>query len=296
MSTRKNKCLYCNSVFDNNTSLKNHLVNDCTKLESVPQPAQFECELCGKNFTSQFNLRRHLNNAVCVNHSNTCENCGKSFTSRITLRRHTQKCVDNTYFCDICNKHLINAKSYKYHNRKVHHNFTGINFYCGLCDKNFESSKSFDLHQASHAANKTAFKQIQTALDKSYTLYRKNNDSIHFKDILAEEENILELIKTINLNSPAVKINIGVSGNFVKHDPTSENNVRIAEQLFHLRSRNYELNGGQNINDVKKFIKNSFDTITVNYDNLINLEGSNWVFDRLISTDVQIHKILGVNN
>jgi len=90
------------------------------------------CELCNKDFQSNGNLRRHINDF----HLDTtekvtfhCDLCKKDFQNRFNLRRHrlgvhgakeAKEANGRIYPCDVCGKEFTYSDNLKRHRRNVH--------------------------------------------------------------------------------------------------------------------------------------------------------------------------------
>ncbi|XP_041373959.1 uncharacterized protein LOC121386970 [Gigantopelta aegis] len=165
------KCAVCKTVFVNRVSLDEHIRQN-------PQHV-IKCQVCGKEFTDQQNLKMH-SRVHTHERPYECEECGKRFTQSgnyVThMRIHTGDkpylCVvckkgftssgnrdshqkihtgDRPYMCDICGEKFSRPSSLKTH-RRTH---TGERPYrCDLCDKGFVSSGKLADHRRIHTGEK----------------------------------------------------------------------------------------------------------------------------------------------
>jgi len=89
-------------------------------LRSETDPSKFACRVCGKAFTLQRLLNRHMK---C--HSDTkrylCTFCGKGFNDTFDLKRHTRTHTGvRPYKCNLCEKSFTQRCSLESHCLKVH--------------------------------------------------------------------------------------------------------------------------------------------------------------------------------
>ena len=77
----------------------------------------------------------------------TCNQCGKQYTSQSSLKRHMQLHTGQyRYHCDICRKGFNTSTHYKLHMRS----HEGIKYYCQYCGKSFVSKQKHDYHLSVH--------------------------------------------------------------------------------------------------------------------------------------------------
>jgi len=109
--------------------IKNPMVADVPEkkeIEKLPplrcesDPSKFACRICGKSFSLQRLLNRHMK---C--HSDTkrylCTFCGKGFNDTFDLKRHTRTHTGvRPYKCNLCEKSFTQRCSLESHCLKVH--------------------------------------------------------------------------------------------------------------------------------------------------------------------------------
>lgn len=108
---------------------------------------EFKCDTCGKMYTNQGNLDRHIR----VTHKNErrheCEICNKTF-SQISILNQVLfiNCLlkENIIYTDIC----MFVHRWAVQHRAVH--ITERNFACDLCPKTFKTKEYLQLHRARH--------------------------------------------------------------------------------------------------------------------------------------------------
>ena len=111
----------------------------------------FECGVCGKSFTKNYNLTVHQ-------HIHTgeklfeCAMCKKSFTQKSHLTRHQQiHTGERPFDCAVCKKSFITRSELKVH-QWIH---TGEKpFECAVCKKSFVKKCHLTDHQRIHTGEK----------------------------------------------------------------------------------------------------------------------------------------------
>ncbi|XP_039757615.1 zinc finger protein 479-like isoform X2 [Pararge aegeria] len=101
------------------------------------------CELCGKVFNNEAQLRYHM--PVHSEHKQfKCQVCGKSFGSILNLKSHATLHSETrpSYACDFCGKTFA-YQSNKYRHMTIH---KGIKFSCDICDKSFNTAPERYIH------------------------------------------------------------------------------------------------------------------------------------------------------
>ena len=79
-------------------------------------PQHFECETCGKSFTSKLKLSRH---SLC--HTNfKCSICFKGFRMSSMLHRHMSTTHKEQFKCDLCVKNFITSSLLRKHTLNRH--------------------------------------------------------------------------------------------------------------------------------------------------------------------------------
>lgn len=111
-------CAHCHRSFNLLVNCRDHLVK-----EHFPHLATLNCDQCGLPFTTNYNLRTHIQQS----HSSErmpCSICEKTFVHKSALRSHLR------------NAHVKGEEKTR--------------FYCGTCGKVFFTKHAIELHESSH--------------------------------------------------------------------------------------------------------------------------------------------------
>ena len=85
-----------------------------------PKSKDYNCELCGKAFSEERNLKFHIHTVHEGNKDFKCDSCGRTFATPSGLKGHIEKC--ETFIkkaCDECGK-LVEERLMDYHKIRVH--------------------------------------------------------------------------------------------------------------------------------------------------------------------------------
>ncbi|PAA53873.1 hypothetical protein BOX15_Mlig022280g2 [Macrostomum lignano] len=89
--------------------------------DQAASDADFECRICGKRFSLQRLLNRHLKCHSTLKRY-LCRYCGKGFNDTFDLKRHTRTHTGvRPYKCEDCGKAFTQRCSLESHSKKVHH-------------------------------------------------------------------------------------------------------------------------------------------------------------------------------
>ncbi|XKL64372.1 hypothetical protein PGB90_004458 [Kerria lacca] len=105
----KYPCEHCEEIFDNKFYLAKHTETKHADLIS-------KCKLCGKSFSEDTHLKRHIYLCHTERNPYECHNCGykanKKSTLEVHMRRHTG---EKPYQCDVCTKRFAQSVDYRKH-------------------------------------------------------------------------------------------------------------------------------------------------------------------------------------
>ena len=137
---KAHKCELCGKLFSKNRRLKKHIqkVHESHK--------DYKCESCSKSFTAGGSLRNHIH-AVHEGHKDyNCKSCGKSFSQSQDLKSHftTVHEGQNDYKCETCGKSFSEAGYLEKHILKIHDG--NKNYKCKYCGKSFSQTENLKLH------------------------------------------------------------------------------------------------------------------------------------------------------
>ncbi|XP_051632109.1 zinc finger protein 135-like, partial [Manacus candei] len=143
-------CELCGKTFSSDSSLRRHLQGHRS---GPPGAAPFSCYRCRSPFWCGGALRDHLGGPPCRRRPHKCRSCPKRFASSRALRehrrRHRERDGDGTgpgFGCGECGKRLSSRSSLETH-RRIH---TGERPYpCPDCGRGFMGSKSLSKHRKS---------------------------------------------------------------------------------------------------------------------------------------------------
>ncbi|KAL4641691.1 zinc finger protein 490-like isoform X1 [Arapaima gigas] len=119
-----------------------------------PERALHSCNHCGRNFSKEWILRRHMRKhsdgggleARAASHS--CPHCSRSFKQRKGLVSHLHSHSGaKPYSCSVCNQRFTRPESLNKH-RRLH---SGVKpFSCSLCPRRFFRSDGLKSHMRTH--------------------------------------------------------------------------------------------------------------------------------------------------
>ena len=110
------KCGLCHKIIKFKRNLAKHMSDFHETTEKLC------CDHCDKNFSSRFNLDRHLKSKNCLmNSTYECKNCKARFVSVEKLEVHKVKNCPKKYFCFTCLEYFKSKAKFVAHS-SVHVN------------------------------------------------------------------------------------------------------------------------------------------------------------------------------
>ncbi len=194
--------------------------------------------------------------------------------------------VDNRHRCQLCNRRFTRSNNLKNH-IKTKHDKVSLSFSCYLCRKKFKEQDKYLRHIDNHKEG-LSFVLYKQAFDKTIQIFRKHfQNYFSLNDILNETEDIQSLIHTQFLQYPKYKVNLLVQ---IEYILKGENNLTLEREIFHIRTSNFVVSKANSSKTLRKIINNHlFEIISKEKD--MNLPQSGWVSNKIISIDVNLHKI-----
>jgi len=194
--------------------------------------------------------------------------------------------VDNRHRCQLCNRRFTRSNNLKNH-IKTKHDKVSLSFSCYLCRKNFKEQDKYLRHIDNHKEG-LSFVLYKQVFDKTIQIFRKHfQNYFSLNDILNETEDIQSLIHTQFLQYPKYKVNLLVQ---IEYILKGENNLLLEREIFHIRTSNFVVSKANSSKTLRKTINNHlFEIISKEKD--MNLPQSGWVSNKIISIDVNLHKI-----
>ncbi|XP_023230182.1 zinc finger protein 30-like isoform X2 [Centruroides sculpturatus] len=153
------KIFHCQNYFGTNlryNSDKRPVCEFCRK--SAKCKMRFSCELCGKQYKTKSNLKRHLHSHYSLK-AFQCKLCLKSFNLKSLLMAHEKiHSYVRSFLCKICGKSFKKKTDLKIHERshsyrlQNHMNNDKIHCSCDceVCGKQFKNRNYLKQHQSVH--------------------------------------------------------------------------------------------------------------------------------------------------
>lgn len=133
------KCPHCTSFFPKFYYLRKHL-----RSHSDVRP--YTCHVCGKSFSQQQSLNRHIN--IHSGHGYQCNVCGCVMSDKANLNVHMRNHLgEKKYICEVCGKAFAQWSSHYYH---MFTHSDSKRFHCIICEKKFQSPAGLREHKRIH--------------------------------------------------------------------------------------------------------------------------------------------------
>ena len=151
------KCDYCEKSFGSKQVLEKHTLNihgqviRCYICETTLESG----ELCGKKFSTDFDLKRHISG-----HENKCPQCGQEFKHARNLKRHLETVHEGRrdYKCNSCEKSYGSKQELDRHTHNFHEGHENCpkwcenrkkrleDFICDSCGSSYSGALALDKH------------------------------------------------------------------------------------------------------------------------------------------------------
>lgn len=128
-------------------------VEECISVDERDKVVEkYNCDICGKNFRNEENLKRHNFKIHSIEYENLlCQTCGFYTTSKTEFKNHTKNHKRKEFECSICNKKYFTQSHFHAHMR-VHENKR--EFLCTICGRGFNYAVALEYHMRTHTGEK----------------------------------------------------------------------------------------------------------------------------------------------
>ena len=194
--------------------------------------------------------------------------------------------TNKKFNCEICSRKFTRSSNLKTHIKTKHDN-ESLSFSCYICRKNFKKQEKYLDHIDRHKEGLT-FVLYKNSFNVVVQIFRKHfNNYFSLNEILNEVSDTKKLIETELLKYPKFKINFLVQAEYVLK---GENNIVMEREIFNIRSSDFVISINFSNKKFEKVIKDHlFEILTKEKD--MNLPQSGWISNRIISLDVNLHKL-----
>ena len=194
--------------------------------------------------------------------------------------------TNKKFNCEICSRKFTRSSNLKTHIKTKHDNVS-LSFSCYICRKNFKKQEKYLDHIDKHKEGLT-FVLYKNAFNGAVQIFRKHfNNYFSLNEILNEVSDTKKLYETELLKYPKFKVNFLVQAEYVLK---GENNIVMERKIFNIRSLNVVITKHFSNKKFEKVIKDHlFEILTKEKD--MNLPQSGWISNRIISLDVNLHKL-----
>ena len=122
---------------------------------------QFQCDLCGKEFTRSFDLKRHASSVHAKKKNYTCDICNKVYIRKSHLTEHVEISHierKRKFKCHSCERQFSLKISLNFHIKTIHN--SNKDYTCGTCSKEFSVKKNLMEHLLIHEEKKRSQVQL----------------------------------------------------------------------------------------------------------------------------------------
>lgn len=144
-------CDHCGKGFPTRKQLVSHrkIHRHPRSKRNCNMPGHFICDICGKEFTYNVALRRHIFNYHTNDAKFQCTICEKTLVSAEGLKLHMKShSADQLITCTICGKGF--AEQYRLRNHMARHSREANEQRCSFCKRVFRDPKKLEMHLKSH--------------------------------------------------------------------------------------------------------------------------------------------------
>jgi len=141
---RNLKCHICEKTFGVQRYLIIHMESHKAK--------KFVCEICGKDYTRNFDMQTHMRSIHTGERPYKCTKCDASFARKNTLDMHQAVHTRIRYPCTECTKSFTRKSDVQTHMKFSHLDRKG-ELACDECDRFFDSKQHLLQHKKKHLKN-----------------------------------------------------------------------------------------------------------------------------------------------
>ena len=138
--------------------------------ESSHRSKSFACDICDKEYTTQYNLNVHMKTHSSAGNIYQCETCCSNFKQKSDLKKHQSIHSEETPFsCQKC------AMSFKYKNSLRRHEKTHSqerNHHCDYCKKSFNQKCDLEKHIQTHERKSFECKECKKVFSRKDIMVR----------------------------------------------------------------------------------------------------------------------------
>ena len=125
----------------------------------------FECEKCGKCYSTNQVLINHMKLVHKKQRNFKCNNCEKIFQKKQSLKHHIESFHEGKrkFSCEFCGKTFVTHQGIRFHIKTIHE---GIRYHCDFCKKCFTQLQNLKNHMNKKHNNTTQHENDPNILNK----------------------------------------------------------------------------------------------------------------------------------